>query len=213
MNKIKLLVLILIAASFGIGIYFYPQMPALMASHWDYKGEVNGYMPRFWGLFLLPLLSLGLYLLFLAIPKIDPLKWDKANFNKYYEGFLLVFELFFFYIYALTVAWSRGAHFDMTVAMVPALGLLFYYLGLLIENAQPNWFVGIRTPWTLSSPTVWYKTHKLGGKLFKAAGVIALLGVFAGNLALFFVLIPIVAVSLYLTLYSYLEYTREKKTK
>jgi uncharacterized membrane protein len=213
MNKIRLIVPVIIVLSFAIGFYLYPTAPELMASHWGYKGEVNGYMPKFWALFLMPIMSLVLYLVFLVIPRIDPLRWDKKEFTKYYDGFILVFELFLFYLYLLTVLWNRGARFDMTALLVPAMGILFYYLGVLIDNAQPNWFVGIRTPWTLSSPTVWQKTHKLGGKLFKAAGVLALLGVFAGELALFFVIFPIMVISLYLTLYSYLEYGKEKGTK
>jgi len=62
--------------------------------------------------------------------------------------------------------------------MVPALGILFYYCGILIENAKRNWFIGIRTPWTLSNEKVWERTHKIGGKLFKIAGLIAFLWYF-----------------------------------
>jgi uncharacterized membrane protein len=80
-----------------------------------------------------------------------------------------------------------------------------------MEKAKKNWFVGIRTPWTLSSENVWEKTHKIGAKLFKAAGITALLGVLAPAYSFFFILGPILAASLYLVLYSYLEYRKEKK--
>jgi uncharacterized membrane protein len=210
MNKIKKLVLFLILVSFGIAFYYYPTMPDMMASHWGFNGEVNGYMTKFWGLFLLPILSLGLFLLFLLIPKIDPLRENVVKFIKYFDRFILVMELFLFYIYILTILWNRGLQFNISGILTPALGLLFFYMGVLMENARPNWFIGIRTPWTLSSENVWNKTHKLGGKLYKASGIIALLGVFAGDLSIFFVLIPIILVSFYLTIYSYVEYGKEK---
>ena len=60
----------------------------------------------------------------------------------------------------------------------PLTGALFIYIGFLVEHAEQNWFVGIRTPWTLSSERVWKKTHALGGTPFKVAGVIAIAGVF-----------------------------------
>jgi uncharacterized membrane protein len=96
--------------------------------------------------------------------------------------------------------------------MTPAMAVLFYYCGVLVENAEKNWFIGIRTPWTLSSDSVWKKTHKLGGKLFKINGVIALLGMLFGQWAFFFVIVPAIFVSFYTILYSYLEYQKEKKS-
>jgi uncharacterized membrane protein len=213
MNKIKTAVIAMILISFVVAIFLYPQMPDMMASHWNYTGQVNGYMSKFWGLFLMPILSLALFGIFLLIPKIDPLKENVAKFGKYFDGFILVMELFLFYLYLLTIFWNRGVEFNMTGLLTPALGILFYYIGILIENAKPNWFIGIRTPWTLSSENVWTKTHRLGGKLYKAAGVISLFGIFAGDYGIFFVLIPIVFVSIYLTVYSYMEYKKETNGK
>ena len=202
--------LIIIAISFGIGIYLYPQMPAQIPSHWNVEGEVDGYMPKFWGLFLMPIISLGLLLLFLVIPKIDPLKENIKKFRKYFNGFILLMILFLFYIYLLTIAWSFNIQGNMTIMMIPALAILFYYIGILTANAKRNWFIGIRTPWTLSSDAVWDKTHQLGGKLFKAAAVISLAGVLFGKYAIWFMLIPIIGVSIYTIIYSYVEFQKEK---
>jgi len=97
----------------------------------------------------------------------------------------------------------------MTAAMIPAMAILFYYAGILIQNAKRNWFIGIRTPWTLSSEGVWEKTHKLGSKLFKIAAVLILLTLFAPDYFLYSVFL-LIAFSLYLVLYSYLEFRKEK---
>jgi uncharacterized membrane protein len=94
--------------------------------------------------------------------------------------------------------------------MIPALGILFYYCGILIENTKRNWFIGIKTPWTLSSEVVWNKTHKIGGKLFKVVGIIAFLGIIFPNYAFFLILFPVIAVSIYTVIYSYFEYRKER---
>jgi uncharacterized membrane protein len=184
-------------------------MPEMMASHWNYRGEVDGYMPKFLGLFLMPIISAVLFGFFLLIPRLDPLKENIQKFSKYFDGYILFFELFLFYVYLLTILWSSGVTFNMTVAIMPALGVLFFGMGILIEKAERNWFIGIRTPWTLSSDTVWRKTHRLGGKLFKAVGVISVLGVFLSDFAIFFILTSVLIVSFYLVVYSYVEYKKE----
>ncbi|MEM2728714.1 MAG: SdpI family protein, partial [Candidatus Bathyarchaeia archaeon] len=89
--------------------------------------------------------------------------------------------------------------------------LLFFYIGILCENSRRNWFIGIRTPWTLSSDRVWEKTHRLGGKLFKAAGVIAMLGALIQEHAFILILAPIIFAAAYTIIYSYVEYQKEVK--
>jgi len=211
MIKSEIILLVIILLSFIVGIYFYPQMPEKMASHWNTQGQVDGYMSKFWGLFLMPLISAGLFLLFITIPKIDPLKHNIEKFRKYYDGFVVLIIVFLFYLYLLTIFWNIGITFSMTQLLAPAFGILFYYCGILTENAKRNWFIGIRTPWTLSNDAVWDKTHKIGGKLFKAAGVIAFVGIFFQKYALFFVLVPVILVAAYTTIYSYIEYQKEMK--
>jgi uncharacterized membrane protein len=160
MEKSRIIIIGIIILSFLAGVYFYPQMPEVVASHWNAQGEVDGYMPKSWGLFLMPLLLVGLFLLFLLIPKIDPLKENIKKFRRYFDGFTALLILFLFYVYLLTIFWNIGSRFNMGQLMIPALGILFYYCGILVENAKRNWFIGIRTPWTLSSETVWDKTHR-----------------------------------------------------
>ncbi len=211
MSKIEKFTLFLIAMSFGVAIYLYPQMPETMASHWNAAGEVDGYMSKFAALFMMPAMALVLFGLFLIVPKIDPLKNNIAKFRRYFDIFILLFEIFLLYIYLLTIAWSLGWRFDMTAAMMPALAVLFYYMGIIIEKAERNFFIGIRTPWTLSSDRVWDKTHALGGKLFKVAALLTALGVFFPDHAIYLMLFPILGISAYLMVYSYLEFRREKK--
>ena len=96
----------------------------------------------------------------------------------------------------------------MTYLLVPALAALYYFIGVLVENAKRNWFVGIRTPWTLSSDRVWNRTHKLGGRLFKAAAIITLVGLLFEPYSFWFAIVPVLLVALYLVVFSYMEYKK-----
>ena len=206
-----ILSLILIFIGFAISIYLYPSLPEMLASHWGIRGEVNGYMAKPLALFLMPVIAIGILLLFLFIPKIDPLGKNIESFRKKYNLFFLLLIAFLLYIHILTLVWNSGFTFDVGRAIVPAIGVLIFYIGVLIRHAKRNWFVGIRTPWTLSSDTVWEKTHMLGGSLFKIAGGIAFLGFLFTGYEFWFVIIPIVGVALFLLVYSYFIFQAERK--
>lgn len=207
-TNITLFVFIVVAT--GLGIFLYPSLPEQIASHWDSAGMVNGYMSKFWGIFLLPIIMLGIFGLYYIIPKVDPLKRNIESFRKYYNAFWIFLFAFFLYIFILMMAWNLGYRFNFSFAIIPAIAVLFYILGMILEKSKRNWFVGIRTPWTLSSDVVWEKTHKLGGKLFKIAALISLLALISPKDSYFviFLVIPIVAVSLITIVYSYLEYKK-----
>ncbi|OGM02953.1 hypothetical protein A3K72_01760 [Candidatus Woesearchaeota archaeon RBG_13_36_6] len=211
MRKSTIIVLGIILLSFIIATYVYPQMPDKIASHWNAQGQVDGYMSKFLGLFLMPLISLGLFLLFVLIPEIDPLKQNVQKFRRYYDLFIILFITFLFYLYLLTIFWNLNFRFNMIQMLLPSFGILFYYIGILTENTKRNWFIGIKTPWTLSNDKVWYKTHKLGGKLFKITGIIAFLGILFQKYAILFVLVPAIFVTFYVYVYSYLEYQKQVK--
>lgn len=202
---------LIILASFALAIYFYPLMPERIASHWNAQGQADGYMTKFWGLFFMPFLSLAMFLFFLIIPKVDPLKSNIEEFRKFFDWFIVLLLLFLLYLYILTLWWNVGGRFNMVQFLVPAFGILFYYCGLLIEKAKRNWFIGIRTPWTLSSENVWNKTHNIGGKLFRLSGVVALVGFVFPSYALAFVIIPIISASLFTFIYSYIEFQKEAR--
>jgi uncharacterized membrane protein len=203
MKPVRIMAIAVVVISFAIALYFYPRMPEVMASHWNASGEVNGYMSRFWGLFLMPVISAVLLLLFIAIPNLDPLKKNINTFISYYDLFILVMLLFFVYIHMLTLLWNLGITVNIGRAMAPALGALFFFVGVLVSKSKRNYFIGIRTPWTLSSDKVWEKTHKLGGKLFKAAGILCVLGVFSDEFGIWLVLVPVIAAAIISVVYSY----------
>jgi uncharacterized membrane protein len=209
MRRSELIIGVMVLLAFITSIAVYPSMPDQMASHWNARGEVDGYIGRFWGLFLLPLIFVGLALLFLAIPRIDPLQANIEQFRRYYDGFVILLFIFLLSIYTHTILWNISIEISPNITFPIGVGILLYYSGILLEHAKRNWFIGIRTPWTLSNDRVWERTHQRGAKLFKIAGVIAVAGVFFERYAMFFVLVPVILVAIYTISYSYFEYQKE----
>ena len=134
-NPLNIISIIIIIASFALAFYFYPQMPEKMASHWNASGNADGYMAKCWALFLMPYVSLGLLLLFLVLPKIDPLKKNIESFKTHYHGFVLLIIMFLFYIDIISIIWNMGYAFNMTIAILPPLAILFYCIGILLEKS------------------------------------------------------------------------------
>ncbi len=211
MKKSEIAALMIVLLSFAISIYLFPLMPEQLASHWNALGEVNGYMPKLYGMFLMPIISAALLALFILMPRIDPLKANIKKFIKYFDAFVVLILLFMLYIHLLTIFWNFGMRFNLIQFMSPAFGILFYFVGVLTEKAKRNWFIGIRTPWSMSNEKVWNKTNMLGGMLFKISGAIAFFGVLLPDYAIWFVLVPVVLTTVFTVVYSYVEYQKYSK--
>ena len=208
-----IIVVILIIGATLAGALLWNQLPDPMASHWDMNDKVNGYMSRFWGVFLMPLITVVLFLLFFLIPNIDPLKANIAQFRETFNLFITSIIGFMVYIYILTLRWNLGyTNLGIGKAMLPAMGLLFFIIGSMLRKAKRNWFIGIRTPWTLSSDHVWNETHRVGGILFMVSGVLAVIGGFiGGDIAFWSIMVPVLGTTIFLLVYSYVLYQREQK--
>lgn len=206
--------IIMITLALLAGIFLWDQLPDQMASHWGTNDQVDGYMPKFWGVFLMPIITTGLLVLFLLVPGMDPLKANIAQFRENFNLFIVLIVAFMLYVHGLTLAWSLGYQdFKMSAAMLPFMGILFIAIGSMLRKAKRNFFIGIRTPWTLSSDGVWDKTHQLGSTLFMVSGVFAIIGGFFGGMTAFWLMfIPLIGSSLFLVIYSYILYRAETKS-
>jgi uncharacterized membrane protein len=204
---------ILILAALLAGALLWSRLPEQIPSHWNVYDQVDGYSSRLWGVLLMPLISLGMLALFLVVPSIDPLKANIAKFRPIFNTFILFIIAFMLYVHVLTLLWALGfQNFKMSRALLPFMGLLFILVGWMMRSAKRNFFIGIRTPWTLSSDRVWDQTHRVGSVLFMLSGVVAVIGSFFGGLTAFWLLMaPLMACSLFLVVYSYVLYQRETK--
>lgn len=197
-----------VAAGFIISAVFYPKMPAIMASHWNASGQVDGYMNKAAVMFLMPAIMTGEALFFYAILLIDPLRKNIRKFRIYYEGFILLITGFLLAVHLFMIAWNLGIRFSMNIFMPLMLAILFFIMGAIMPRLRPNWFMGIRTPWTLSNETVWIKTHRLGGLLYKLAAIAVLFAVIWDQHVLLFVLVPVLTATVIIVLYSLVIYMK-----
>ncbi|GMU01370.1 SdpI family protein [Corallococcus caeni] len=197
----------LVVASFAMAFSFYGRLPESIPTHWNAEGVVDGYTPKPWGPFVLPLVTAALYLVLVAVPRISPRGYSMARFLGVFEGIQAVLVAFLFLINALVLLAGIGVAVPMARVVPSATGLLLVLLGNYMGKFTKNFFCGIRTPWTLASDEVWLRTHRLGGRLFVLAGVVVLVSGLLGGGPV--PLIAAVAVAAMIpVLYSYFLYRR-----
>ena len=165
----------LLAGMFALAALTWQQAPGRIPTHWGVNGEVNGYGGKFEGLLLIPLVSLAIYLLFLFIPRIDPARANYAQFAGAYNVFRFTIVLFLALMYGIIHLWIRGHRTPIETIAPMLVGGLLVVMGRVMGRLRPNWFVGIRTPWTLSSRRAWTKTHRVAGWVFTVVGLLFIL--------------------------------------
>ncbi|VVC04142.1 SdpI/YhfL protein family protein [Candidatus Burarchaeum australiense] len=204
--------LLIVLVMIFMGAYFYPQLPARVPSHWDASGEVNGYSSRAVAVVSLPLIALLLYGFFLLIPRIEVFRKNVESFYRTSgPGFVSVFMLFFLILYVATLLAGVGYQFSMNYVILPLLALLFGYIGIVLPTVKRNFFIGIRTPWTLASERVWKKTHEMGGKVFIGMAVLMLVAMLLPAHAFWIMMILALFAVVWTFVYSYLEFRKEKR--
>lgn len=212
-TKTSLIVIaLLILAGIVASALAYPLLPEQVASHWGINDQPDGFTSRFWGVALMPLVTLGMALLFLLIPAIDPLKANIEQFRGTFNAFITLMVAFMLYIHGLTLAYNLGFPVRMSLGMIPAMGLLFVFIGILIGRAKRNFFIGIRTPWTLSNDQVWEETHQLGSKLFIGAGVLSVASLLLGENGFWLMMALILGAAFIPVIYSYFAWKRIEKS-
>ena len=157
-------------------LWLYPQLAAQTPTHWDLHGNVNGTMPRFWGAAFTPLLLLGLTLVTMILPVVSPRHFEIAPFAPVYYLLMLAVQGVILVIGLFMLMAGAGYAVPMPIIALCAVGVLFMVLGNYMGKLRKNFFIGIRTPWTLASDAVWERTHRLGGWVFVLAGLLLVLG-------------------------------------
>jgi len=204
-----LAILCFLAVQYILGVSFFDQLPEQMTSHWNTAGQPDDTMPKLFGAFLLPIVSTCIALLMLLLPYIDPLRKNLEKFRSVYDGFIVMLVVFLTYIHALMLMANLGYQLNMGRFVLFGMAVLFLYIGILLRQSKRNWFVGIRTPWTLSSDTVWEKTHKVASLLAMLTAFACLIGAIEPTLGftLLFVSVGIFVVGS--VGYSYVAYRQE----
>lgn len=198
--------LLVVAAFFAVTVQ-YASLPDPMPTHWNAAGQVNGWMPKFWGAYLFPLIMAVMWLLFLVLPKISPRGFEMEPFLRAWGVLKVTILALMAYIGVLVLRAARHGGELSPTAIFVALGILFAVIGNVLGKVTRNFFVGIRTPWTLASEEVWYRTHRLAGKLFVAAGLFIAAAAFV-SIRLWPLFVALGIAALVPVVYSYVIYRK-----
>jgi uncharacterized membrane protein len=186
-------------------------LPEEVPTHWNYKGEVDKWGDKYSLIALLFLLPVLTYVLMLVIPKIDPKKKIELMGGKYYQlKFILVLFMSTLAFIILNISVNQSTS-SPNLIFIP-IGVLFIVLGNYFKVIQPNYFIGIKTPWTLESKEVWKLTHTLAGKLWIAGGLIIVLTslTIAKSIFIYVFLVTIAIITLVPVIYSYVKFKELK---
>ena len=203
---------IIVALTLIFTAIVYPSLPERIATHWGFNGEADGWSSRELGSWLMPLIMFAVWVLLRFLPRIDPLRENYQRFASTYSTIITIILAFMGILHVAVLGIALGWPVSMTRVIPLLIGGLLVVIGNLLPRARRNWFFGIRTPWTLSSERVWERTHRLGGWLFVAGGLILVAAAFGPPSVLFPVLMAVVIIASGVPLvYSLLLFLREKK--
>lgn len=201
--------ILIISLAFLSSALVYSRLPETMPTHWNLSGEVDGWSGRMFGAWMLPVLLAALWGILRFLPRIDPRRASYDRFGPTYHAIIVLVMAFLLCLHAVVLRTALGSPMRMDRLTPLAMGVMMVLVGNLLPRARPNWFVGIRTPWTLSNDRVWEKTHRLGGHIFVLGGiVIVLAALFATPLANAVMIGTVVACAVAVLAYSYLEWRR-----
>lgn len=203
----------LIIFSALVGFLVYPSLPHQIPSHWNARGIVDDWMNKNLAVLFFPVLTLAVYLLMTFIPFADPYKKNYLKFARHYFLFRAITVLFLVLIYFFTLWYAMGLKANIVYFIIPMLSIFIIYTGFFMTKVKRNYFVGIRTPWTIHSEKVWDKTHEFGGKVVVIAGILSLISIISVKYS-FIIFISIILIAFSIpVVYSYILFKKEKDKK
>ncbi|MDQ7841100.1 MAG: SdpI family protein [bacterium] len=201
----EVLSLALIAAMLVLAGLTWGAAPERLPVHWDIKGTPDRFGGKAEGLLAIPATAVGIYVLMLVLPRFDPRRRHYELFAGVYNLIRTLLVAFLFALYLVVVLWARGIPVRVEKITPLLVGALLIVLGSYMGKLRSTWFVGIRTPWTLSSEESWNKTHRLGGKVFILGGAASILvGLLRSEYAVWAMIALLAGGMLALTVFSYI---------
>ena len=192
-------------------VWAYGRLPETVVTHWNLQGSPDGFSSRLWAVVVMPLVTLGLTGLFNVLPKVDP---RRENYAKFLDSYWLIANAILVFtgvVHGLILANGLGYTVQVDRLLPVGVGLLLVFLGNYLTRIEPNWFIGVRTPWTLSSDAVWRKVHRTAGWLFVIGGLVIAVGAFAPRSAFVpLFIVTIVAAAGIPVVQSYVLWKREQ---
>lgn len=203
---------LVIVFMFGFSAWAWLQLPAdaSIPVHWNAAGIADRYGGKVEGLLVLPLVSIGIVLLFILIRYIDPLRANIERSGQAYRAVLLGTLFFMAVLHVGAVLNAVGYTVNIGLLAAPAVGIMFIVIGNYLGKIRRNYMFGVRTPWTLASELAWNKTHRITGKLFVISGILIVVASFWSSVVAFITMMTtILGTVLFAMIYSYLVWKRD----
>jgi uncharacterized membrane protein len=182
-RKLFFLELFVFAAVLAATTILYPHLPGRVATHWNWRGQPDSYSSREM-LFLIGPGSLAAIMLLTAVlPWLSPRQFAVDSFRSTYSRIMGYLYVMIAYLDAMTLWLAFGHAIDAGRALVGGVCLFLALIGNLLGKVRRNFYIGVRTPWTLASERVWNSTHRLAAKTLVAAGLLGLAASVAGQVA------------------------------
>jgi uncharacterized membrane protein len=192
--------------AFGASAWLYPEMPDRIPIHWNIHGQVDGYSGKPVGLFLMPGAMVAMLALFAALPWLSPKHFEVSSFRSTSLYIMVLVTGLFGILHGFSLYAALHGGRNLGNVMVAAIFIVFVLMGNVLGKVRPNFYIGVRTPWTLASERVWADTHRLAAWLFVGAGLVGFaLALLGWLVAAFSVLIVAALVPV---LYSLVHYKR-----
>lgn len=185
-----------------------PFLPEKLPVHFDSLGQVDNYAGK-WSIFLAPIIILLIIFMAEILRNLDPKSKSYQQFESYYYDIHFAVSLLMLFIEFYIIAFVSGIELSINRLIYPAVALLFIFLGNLLPKVKHNYFVGIRTSWTIASEKVWYLTHRFAGKVFVIGGITILLLNFFFTRQMSVIFFITILIMLLLSIFSSLYYFKK----
>lgn len=196
----------IVLASWAVSAAIFPMLPERIPSHWDIQGKVDGHSSRMQAALILPIMLVVMAGVFAALPWMSPKGFSLDQFKGVYSQIVVTALALFLYMHVVSYAASLTG-WDVGRAIVIGAMVAIGFMGNQLGKVRPNFFVGVRTPWTIASERVWTDTHRLAAWVFVGAGIVGSLATMLGaNLLVAFGIL--MAATLMPVVYSFVHYKR-----
>lgn len=202
--------ILLTAVSLMLSLAVFPALPGQIPAHWNVHGTIDRYAPKF-TIFLFPAVIFLITVLFQIMRRTDPDSENYDKFQKEYHRYTFVIGFVFFIVQIMTIAAAFKIDFDVNLIFCLGIGSLFVFLGNLLPKTKHNYFIGIRTPWTLADEQNWFRTHRLTGKIWVLGGLAVALTALAHEsfqVPVFLTVLTVMVITPFA--YSYAEFRKKR---
>jgi uncharacterized membrane protein len=200
----------LVLLATGVSVWLYPSLPDRIPTHWNVRGQVDGYGSKQWAVFLMPVFMVAILVLFYFLPALSPKQFEVDTFRPTYLYIMFVVTALFAYLHLLILyaVWKsvmQKEEFDLSRPMIAGIFLMYALLGNVLGKVRKNFYIGVRVPWTLASDRVWNDTHRMAAWIMVSAGLLGFMMTLIG-VPFVYSIVLLIASAFAPILYSFIHY-------